>query len=109
VNVAISRPAFQSSTRGNDTASNAVDTGEGYSMTIARTLKETDPWWRVDLGKSVWVESVFISGEDGLFDVDIRIGNTSNHWFIMSCMDYTCTTDLQERWGIRYRKQKWEG
>ena len=56
----------------------------------AETIKSRTPNWRVDLGKRVWVESVLIATRTdpefkGLSNVDIKIGNTSNHWFIMLC------------------------
>ena len=91
--MAYRRPAFQSTTWDTYQASNAVDgkrDGLMGSKSCAQTMKIRDPWWRVDLGKSVWVESVLIaSGTDpefkGLSNVEIRIGNTSNHCFIMLC------------------------
>ena len=49
-----------------------------------------DPFWAVSLGKSVWVESVLIASRTDsdykeLSDVDIIIGMSSNHYFIMHC------------------------
>ena len=95
VNVAYKRPAFQISTWDIYRASNGVDgkrTADGKRKydSCAQTQQETDPWWRVDLGKSVWVEGVLIATRTdpefkGLSNVDIKIGNTSNHWFIMLC------------------------
>lgn len=98
VDVAYKRPAKQSSTRsGKYQASNAVDGEED----CAQTRNEPDPWWRVDLGKSVWVESVEIASRTDLSDVDIRIGKASNHWLTdelyMLCMVCACTADLQDR------------
>ena len=86
VNVAYKRPAFQISTQDEYRASNAVD----EENSCAQTQKETDPWWRVDLGKSVWVESVLIASRTDsnfkeLSDVEIRIGKASNHWRMMLC------------------------
>ena len=107
VNVAYRRPTFQISTWENHEASNAVDGKRNADRErnydrCAKTRSGKDPWWRVDLGKSVWVESVLIAsrtdpGFKGLSNVEIRIGNTSNHWFIMLCDVNTCTTDLQEQ------------
>jgi len=93
VNVAYKRPASQISTRDIYEASNAVDgkkTGVVEYKSCAQTRREKDPWWRVDLGKSVWVESVLIASRTdsefkGLSNVEIRIGKTSNHWFKMLC------------------------
>jgi len=106
VNVAYRRPAFQISTWANHQASNAVDgkkTGVVEYKSCAQTQKETDPWWRVDLGKSVWVESVLIASRTdsefkGLSNVEIRIGKTSNHWFIMLCnICFTHVTETSRR------------
>lgn len=93
INVAYGRPAFQSSTWANCRAPNAVDgkrNGKVEDNSCAQTRKETDPWWGVDLGKSVWVENVLIANRKDsqhkkLSNVDIRIGKTSNHCFIMLC------------------------
>ena len=86
MNVAYERPAFQISTQDEYRASNAVD----EKKSCAQTQKETDPWWRVDLGKSVWVESVLIESRTDsnfkeLSDVEIRIGKASNHWLMTLC------------------------
>lgn len=57
-----------------------------------------DLWWRVDLGKSVWVESVEIVSRIDLLDVDIRIGKVFNYWFMdelyMLCMVCVCIVDF---------------
>ena len=55
----------------------------------AQTKRETNPWWGVDLGKSVWVETVLIASATNshfkvLSNVEIRIGKTSNQWLIIS-------------------------
>ena len=94
VNVARNRNSSQISTSEFFFAENAVDGGKKSLLrehSCAQTKKETDPWWRVDLGKSVWVESVLIASRTDpkskqLSNVEIRIGKTSNHWFKMLCI-----------------------
>ena len=57
-NVALNKPATQSSTYPNSNgrnfgAENAVDgntDGNSYSNSLSHTLGDTDPWWEVDLG-----------------------------------------------------------
>ena len=93
MNVAYKRPAFQSSLWGRYRATNAVDgdwTGRVEHNSCAQTKRETNPWWGVDLGKSVWVETVLIASATSskfkeLSNVEIRIGKKSNHWLIMLC------------------------
>ena len=52
---------------------------EGTTGRCAVTSLLTDPWWRVDLGKSYSVDVVNItSGANGLADFEIRIGQ----WFL---------------------------
>ena len=93
VNVAYKRPASQSSTWANYSASNAVDGNRNGLVeynSCAQTEEEMDPFWAVSLGKSVWVESVLIASRTDsdykeLSDVDIIIGMSSNHYFIMHC------------------------
>lgn len=116
VNVAYKRPAMQISTWANYWANNAVD-GKRNSLveynSCAQTQKETDPWWGVYLGKSVWVESVLIasrtdSDHKELSNVEIRIGTSSNHYFIMLCDVWFLQVPplLQEEAGIRFRKKE---
>lgn len=84
MNVAYLRPAAQSSTSDEYAASNAVDgdrNGKVKEKSCSQTKKTNKPWWRVDLGKSVWVEKVLIANQrdplyEKLKDVDIRIGKT---------------------------------
>ena len=84
MNVAYKRPAIQSSTFKKYVARNAVDgkrNGDVKANSCSQTKKTRHPWWRVDLGKSVWVEKVLIANRKDsyyadLTDVDIRIGKT---------------------------------
>ena len=93
VNVAYKRPVLQISTWANYFASNAVDgkrNGLVEYNSCAQTQNETDPWWVVNLGQNVWVESVLIASRTDsdykeLSNVDIIIGMSSNHYFIMLC------------------------
>ena len=69
--LALGQPADMS----NDDGSAASLAVEGTSSRCAVTSLLTDPWWRVDLGKSYVVDVVkIISGTDGLTDFEIRIG-----------------------------------
>ena len=83
INVAFKRPASQSSTEKSSDAEKAVDTGRlGMAGQCSQTKKSNNPWWRVDLGMTVWVETVLIvSSRDDkdesykeLSNVEIRIG-----------------------------------
>ncbi|XP_078372795.1 fucolectin-4-like [Oculina patagonica] len=69
INVAYKRPALQSSTDDElkYAASNAVDgnrNGDVKDKSCSQTKYTTNPWWRVDLGKSVWVEKVLIANQE---------------------------------------------
>ena len=85
MNVAYKRPAVQSSTQAAYRAGNAVDgnrNGNIKSNSCSQTRNTKNPWWRVDLGKSVWVEKVLIASSrdaehKALSNVDIRIGKIS--------------------------------
>lgn len=85
VNIAYRRPAAQSSTFTKYAASNAVDgkrNGKVEENSCSQTKMDRNPWWRVDLGKNVWVEKVLIANRKDsyytdLTDIDIRIGKTS--------------------------------
>ena len=51
-NIALFKPTFQSSTQVGLHASNAVDGEKGlYYTKCTHTNEESDPWWRVDLGR----------------------------------------------------------
>ncbi|XP_078374553.1 uncharacterized protein LOC144658099 isoform X3 [Oculina patagonica] len=85
VNVAYRRPALQSSTSDElkYAATNAVDgdrNGKVEDKSCSQTDYTNNQWWRVDLGKSLWVEKVLIANQRNphhktLDDVDIRIGD----------------------------------
>ena len=82
VNVAKNRPAVQSSTEWGHEAKRAVDSSShGHDVSsCSKTQRSTRPWWRVDLGESVWVEKVLIANTRKDYDyqelsnVNIRIG-----------------------------------
>ena len=83
INVAFKRPAFQSSTERGFGPELAVDSGRhGLVGQCSQTKRSNNPWWRVDLGVSVWVKGVLISSSKNdkddnykeLSNVEIRIG-----------------------------------
>ena len=82
INVAKNRPAVQSSTEWGHEAKRAVDSSShGHDvLSCSKTQRSTRPWWRVDLGESVWVEKVLIANTRKDYDyqelsnVNIRIG-----------------------------------
>ncbi|XP_027041698.1 uncharacterized protein LOC113669819 [Pocillopora damicornis] len=71
--LALRQPAYMSG----DDGSVAALAVEGTTGRCAVTSLLTDPWWRVDLGKSYSVDVANItSGANGLADFEIRIGNS---------------------------------
>lgn len=84
-NVAFRKPANQSTTVRGGNAANAND---GERTTIhdgkmcTETLKETSPWWQVDLLKPYPIKVVRVTtrgccGHRPLQDIEIRVGNSS--------------------------------
>ena len=72
-NIALGRPAAQITTYSKNVAGLAVDGDkDNCAMTRKGTVK---PWWRVDLGKQVWVEKVLLYSKEYMPGVEIRIGN----------------------------------
>lgn len=73
-NIARNRPTVQSSTEHEyyTKGDYAVD---GKRDKCSQTQRGSDPWWRVDLGKDVWVEKVLIvNTKHEMSNLDIRIG-----------------------------------
>ena len=73
-NIARNRPTVQSSTEHEyyTKGDYAVD---GKRDKCSQTQWGSDPWWRVDLGKDVWVEKVLIvNTKHEMLNLDIRIG-----------------------------------
>ena len=71
VNVALNRPAYQSSTyTGNVGTHYAYHANDGRrtvdlpSLSCAHTLEETNPWWGVDLGVALRVHGVRFTNRD---------------------------------------------
>jgi len=72
VNVALNRPSYQisTSTAGNGVVyhpSNANDGNHGTNLRngpCARTERETNPWWAVDLGVALYVYGVKFTNRD---------------------------------------------
>ena len=83
-NLALRQPTAQQSTYDNDgLAGNSVDgssSGDFGSLRVcSSTSWATDPWWRVDLGKSYLVDEVYILNrvdccKERLHQFEIRIG-----------------------------------
>ena len=80
--LALRRPASQSSTSTGAAADRAVDgqpSNQWSQSSCAQTKTENNPWWRVDLGSSFPVAEVFIVScggtcGDGLKGFRITIG-----------------------------------
>lgn len=82
-NMALKRPASQSTTYPNEIdanraqASRAVDgnTSGAYSSgSVSHTLYETRPWWQVDLGGLVWIDEVRVWNRTDT-DTEARLQN----------------------------------
>eukprot|EP00058_Branchiostoma_floridae_P027354 XP_002612845.1 hypothetical protein BRAFLDRAFT_118409 [Branchiostoma floridae] len=66
-NIALNRPATQSSTRYQGAAGRAVDgdVSPRYAEnSCTHTAKESNPWWQVDLGKSQCVDRVVVTNRE---------------------------------------------
>ncbi|KAM6960338.1 fucolectin-like [Tautogolabrus adspersus] len=82
-NVALNQNAVQSSSRADGPAGNAVDGNREPNYndgSCSHTLKESNPWWRVDLKKVYTVYAVMITNrnefEDRLNGAEIWIGTS---------------------------------
>ena len=79
-NIALFKATNQSSTYSDSyPASNAVDGDRGTQISkCTHTLKENNPWWRVDLGRAEPVAEVNIVNRDTLSarldGAEIRVG-----------------------------------
>ena len=66
VNLALFRPATQSSTQPGYIANKAVDGNAGDVSTSAITdYFDKQPWWKVQLAYPVWVSQVEVTGDKG--------------------------------------------
>jgi len=81
VNVALNRPAYQSTHMVDFPASNANNGNDGTDMlagdTCTHTEVETNPWWAVDLGVALYVYGVkFVNRGDccGQFNLHRNCG-----------------------------------
>uniref|UniRef100_K1RE62 Neurogenic locus notch-like protein n=1 Tax=Magallana gigas TaxID=29159 RepID=K1RE62_MAGGI len=78
-NIAIGKPAEQSSTFHDYNAANAVDGNRGTNFLVHKCAHtadgDTNPWWRVDLQTVYYITSVRIlnRGEDQYTDVSFRL------------------------------------
>ena len=67
INLALNKPASQSSTKGNGVAGLAVDgnlvgtTNWGASADLQHTDKDGEPWWQVDLGNVYQIKEIKIT------------------------------------------------
>lgn len=66
-NVAFQKPSMQSSTESDHVAKHAVDgisgLGRDGELASSRTRREASPWWMVDFGRDVTVQSLSVSRE----------------------------------------------
>ncbi|XP_063235944.1 sushi, von Willebrand factor type A, EGF and pentraxin domain-containing protein 1 [Bacillus rossius redtenbacheri] len=85
-NVALRRPANQSTTVRGGAAANGND-GDATTVHDGRrcteTMKEASPWWAVDLLRPYGVKAVRVTtrgccGHQPLKDIEIRVGNSSS-------------------------------
>lgn len=94
--LALRQPAYMTG----DYGSEAALAVEGTTGRCAETSLLTDPWWRVDLGKSYTVDVVnIISGADGLTDFEIRVGDSLDNGGISNqkCGGLYTMTSSQEK------------
>ncbi|CAH1274230.1 Hypp5280 [Branchiostoma lanceolatum] len=97
LNIALGRAAFQSSVGHGGTAGRAVDGNRRThwnSASCIHTEAEDDPWWYVDLGKSVTVDHVSVIGRqdcctDWLTPFDVLVG-TSTHPHTIATRNRMC-------------------
>ncbi|XP_015763294.1 PREDICTED: neurogenic locus notch homolog protein 1-like [Acropora digitifera] len=93
-NLAFKKSTAQSSTDSNGFSSRAVDENLGpyySSKSCTHTKKETNPWWRVDLGREYIVTDVTIINRfdhyERLKNFDVRIGVNTNNLLNPTCSD----------------------
>jgi hypothetical protein len=87
-NAARGMPTMQSSTAGGGAAARAVDgrTATNFKAnSCTHTKYETNPWWRVDLGKTRTVKAVQIWNRGDccgsrLSNFEVRVGNNGGMW-----------------------------
>ncbi|CAH1264828.1 Hypp3069 [Branchiostoma lanceolatum] len=83
-NVAAGRPTYQSSVHGSGTPGRAVDGGRRTHWahnSCTHTQTENNPWWYVDLGKTVTVDHVAILNRldcctDRITPLDVHVGQS---------------------------------
>ena len=65
VNIALGKPAYQSSTVGDEVASRAVDGNKNPNMlnlSCSGTWKNLNAWWAIDLGSVRSIKTVSVTG-----------------------------------------------
>lgn len=99
VNLALGKPARQSSTATDAgsayEASHAVDgntAGDHPSAPIAQTTSTSQPWWEVDLGAVLPIETIEVSGR-----TDCCATQLTNYWVFLSDVPITGTTVAEAR------------
>lgn len=86
-NLARGKPTKQSTTAYGGNSGRAVDGNRAAiyrDASCTHTEKQTNPWWRVDLGSSMSIGLVKVTNRadccaNRLRNVEIRIGNTDNN------------------------------
>jgi CSLREA domain-containing protein len=73
-NIALNKPASQSSTDADAVAARAVDgsISDYYGAYAARTNREAQPWWQVDLGTNQLIGEINVRGNSGIPNVPFR-------------------------------------
>ena len=87
-NLALGKPASQSSTEHDGAEWHAVDgntDGDFFHGSVTHTSTETQPWWQVDLGAVTDIGHVVLYNRteccsDRLTDVDLQISNDAATW-----------------------------
>jgi PKD repeat protein len=102
VNLALGKPATQSSIDSGNNADRAVDgntNGNISGGSVAQTLTEVHPWWEVDLGEIVYIDNIQIyprtdcCGETRSIDVFVSEVPFESHDF-QKTRDQAAVTDL---------------
>jgi hypothetical protein len=101
INLAVGKPATQSSTILSATASRAVDgntDGNWAQSSVTHTGLDANPWWQVDLGASATISSVVIWNR-----TDCCSDRLSDYWLFISDTPFNpsdTAVSLQTRAGV---------
>jgi hypothetical protein len=93
VNLALQKPATQSSNDSGNTADRAVD---GNNGTFSQTLSEVHAWWQLDLGEIAYVDKMVITTRADCCSGDIRFVTAFSSEVPLVSTDLTATHNQAE-------------